>query len=85
MNGHPWDQVKVSLHDRWPLIRGASGQADDAEYNTPSTTTSDMHFHNDVCNTYNSPKLMQLTTAEVTYSRRLLVFNVSHLLALHVF
>ena len=22
MGGHPWDQAKVSVHDRWPLIRG---------------------------------------------------------------
>ena len=22
MGGHPWDQEKVSVHDRWPLIRG---------------------------------------------------------------
>ena len=22
MGGHPWDQAKVSAHDRWPLIRG---------------------------------------------------------------
>ena len=22
MNGHPWDQAKVSVHCRWPLIRG---------------------------------------------------------------
>ena len=22
MCGHPWDQAKVSVHDRWPLIRG---------------------------------------------------------------
>ena len=22
MNGHPWDQAKVSFHCRWPPIRG---------------------------------------------------------------
>ena len=22
MGGHPWDQAKVSVHERWPLIRG---------------------------------------------------------------
>ena len=25
MGGHPWDQAKVSVHDRWPLIRGPGG------------------------------------------------------------
>ena len=35
MNGHPRDQVKVSVHDRWPLIRGTGGQVKDATYNTP--------------------------------------------------
>ena len=23
MNRHPWNQAKVSLHDRWPVVRGA--------------------------------------------------------------
>ena len=27
MNGHPRDQAKVSLHDRWPLVRGTEGRA----------------------------------------------------------
>ena len=27
MNGHPRDQVKVSVHDRWPLVRGTEGRA----------------------------------------------------------
>ena len=27
MNGHPRDQAKVSVHCRWPLIRGTAGQA----------------------------------------------------------
>ena len=35
MNGQPRDQEKVSVHDRWPLIRGTSGQVKDATYNTP--------------------------------------------------
>ena len=35
MNGHPRDQAKVSVHDRWPLIRGTGGQVKDATYNTP--------------------------------------------------
>ena len=26
MNGHPRDQAKVSVHCRWPLIRGTDGQ-----------------------------------------------------------
>ena len=30
MNGHPRDQAKVSVHDRWPLIRGTGGQVKDA-------------------------------------------------------
>ena len=25
MNGHPRDQAKVSVHCRWPLIRGTDG------------------------------------------------------------
>ena len=25
MNGHPRDQSKVSVHDRWPHIRGTGG------------------------------------------------------------
>ena len=36
MNGHPRDQAKVSVHDRWPLIRlGTGGQVNDATFNTP--------------------------------------------------
>ena len=30
MNVHPRDQAKVSVHDRWLLIRGAGGQVKDA-------------------------------------------------------
>ena len=26
MNGHPRDQAKVSVHDRWPLIAGTGGR-----------------------------------------------------------
>ena len=39
MNGHPRDQAKVSVHCRWPLIRGMGWQAGDAKYNTPCKTT----------------------------------------------
>ena len=39
MNGHPWDQAKVSVHCRWPLVTGTDGQAGDAKYNTPCNTT----------------------------------------------
>ena len=39
MNGHPRDQVKVSVHCRWPLVTGTDGQAGDAKYNTPCNTT----------------------------------------------
>ena len=35
MNGHPRDQAKVSVHGRWPLIRGTGGQVKDATYNIP--------------------------------------------------
>ena len=35
MNGHTRDQAKVSVHDRWPLVRGTGGQMKDATYNTP--------------------------------------------------
>ena len=35
MNGHPRDQAKVFVHDRWSLIRGTGGQMKDATYNTP--------------------------------------------------
>ena len=35
MNGQPRDQAKVSVHDRWPLIRGTGEQVNDATYNTP--------------------------------------------------
>ena len=35
MNGHPQDQANVSVHDRWPLVRGTGGQVKDATYNTP--------------------------------------------------
>ena len=27
MNGHPRDKAKVSVHDRWPLVRGTEGRA----------------------------------------------------------
>ncbi len=33
MNGHPRDQAKVSVHYRWPLVRGTDGQVKDATYN----------------------------------------------------
>ena len=26
MNGHPRDQAKVSVHDRWPLVGGTDGR-----------------------------------------------------------
>ena len=59
MNGHPRDQAKVSVHDRWPLIRGTDGQVKDATFNTLVTiiTTSHIHTeykhcHNYVCNSY---------------------------------
>ena len=26
MNGHPRDQAKVSVHDRWPLVAGTGGR-----------------------------------------------------------
>ena len=26
MNGHPRDQAKVSVHDRWPLVGGTGGR-----------------------------------------------------------
>ena len=28
MNGHPRDQAKVSIHGRWPLIRGTDGHVE---------------------------------------------------------
>ena len=28
MNGHPRDQAKVSVHCRWPLIRGMDGHVE---------------------------------------------------------
>ena len=28
MNGHPRDQAKVSVHCRWPLIRGTDGHVE---------------------------------------------------------
>ena len=64
MNGHPRDQAKVSLHDRWPLVGGTGGPVGDPKRNTPCTTTlcittSDfhteynvMHCHNYVCYSY---------------------------------
>ena len=35
MNGHPRDQAKVSVQDRWPLSRGTGGQMKDATFNIP--------------------------------------------------
>ena len=65
MNGHPRDQIKVSRHDRWPLVRGTGGQVEDAKCNTPCSVarlptilsppaihTEYMHCHNYVCNSY---------------------------------
>ena len=40
MNGHPRDQPKVSLHDRWPLVRGTGGRMGGIKRNTPCTATS---------------------------------------------
>ena len=43
MDGHPRDQAKVSLHDRWSLVRGTGGQVKDDKYNTPCTTNHGYH------------------------------------------
>ena len=37
MGGHPWEQAKVSVHDRWPLIRG-TGWWGCTKHITPCTT-----------------------------------------------
>ena len=47
MGGHPWEQAKVSVHDRWPLIRG-TGWWGCTKHITPCTTalcstTRDIH------------------------------------------
>ena len=60
-NGHPRDHAKTSLHDRWPLIRGAVEQAGGGNIvgPTPCTTittsninTEYMHIRNYVCCSY---------------------------------
>ena len=47
MNGHPRDQAKVSVHDRWPLVRGTEGRAGGgAKCNTGySLHDNIMHHH----------------------------------------
>ena len=57
MNGHPRDQAKVSVHDRWPLITGTGAwQVKDATFNTPRLSPPAIfimnickHCHNYVC------------------------------------
>ena len=41
MNGHPWDQAKVSVHDRWPHIGGTGGRGRQKEYPLHEYITSD--------------------------------------------
>ena len=45
MDGHPWDQAKVSVHDRWPLIRGRAwvGLRHQTHYNSIMQPTRDIH------------------------------------------
>ena len=56
MNGHPRDQAKVSVHDRWPLNGGTGGRRQKQYTLHDYITTSDidteyngMHCHNYVC------------------------------------
>ena len=44
MGGHPWDQAKVSVHDRWPLIRGTGWLGlRQTHYNSIMQPTRDIH------------------------------------------
>ncbi len=59
MNGHPRDQAKVSVHDRWPLIGGTIGRRQTQYALHDYITTSDidteynvMHCHHYVCYSY---------------------------------
>ena len=59
MNGHPWNQAKVSLHDRWPHVKGTGGAPNVIYPLHDYITTGDihteynvMHCHNYVCYSY---------------------------------
>ena len=46
MNGHAWDQAKVSLHDSWPLVSAMSGLVwSQTHYPTRDIHTEYMHRH----------------------------------------
>ena len=54
MNGHPRDQAKVSLHDRWPLVRGTEGLAGGGEPNVIGLHLARLHYANsDIHAAYN--------------------------------
>ena len=47
MGGHPWDQAKVSVHDRWPLIRGTGWVGlHQTHYNSIMQPTRDIYIVN---------------------------------------
>ena len=81
MNGHPRDQAKVSVHDRWPLIRGTGGQVKDATFNTPRLSPPAIFILNTsiVIIMYAiviKPKTdVHNITAEILFRMRILVFS----------
>ena len=56
MNRHTLDQAEVSLHDRWPLVRGTGGRRGRRVIHLarlPTTiTTSEMHTEYMRCHNY---------------------------------
>ena len=51
MNGHPRDQAKLSVHDRWPHIGGTVGRAG-APNVIPLARLHHRRCHNYVCYSY---------------------------------
>ena len=83
-----------TLRDRWPLVRGMGGQAEDAKYNTPCTNTHDYyhqrysHWIGRTCSVLIMHAIVIQPKINATYNRRGIVQYAntsSHVLAHHVF
>ena len=82
MNGHPRDQAKVSVHDRWPLIRGTGGQVKDATYTCDtklfSCDTSYSRLEHTTCDiNYSSIEHLRYDQAQRTTGTHTLVFYLA--------
>ena len=53
MKGHPRDQAKVSVHDKWSLVGGTGGVKRNTPCMTTFITTSDIHTEYNVMHCHN--------------------------------